>query len=34
MKLDAGTRVTLSPGFRANDGSKVQVYIEGCGGVR
>jgi hypothetical protein len=34
VKLDAGTRVTLSPGFRANDGSKVQVYIEGCGGVR
>jgi hypothetical protein len=34
VKLDAANKVTLSPGFRANDGSKVQVYIEGCGGVR
>ncbi len=34
MKLDAGTKITLSPGFRANNGSKLEAYIEGCGGVR
>jgi hypothetical protein len=34
VKLDAANKITLSPGFRANDGSKVQVYIEGCGGAR
>ncbi len=34
VKLDAANKITLSPGFRANNGSKVQVYIEGCGGAR
>lgn len=34
IKYDAGTKVTLSPGFKAFQGSKVNVYIEGCGGVR
>lgn len=31
-KYDAGTRVTLSPGFRAYQGSTFKAYIDGCGG--
>jgi hypothetical protein len=34
IKYDAGSRVTLSPGFKAAEGSKVKIYIEGCGGVQ
>lgn len=31
VKYDAGTRITLSPGFRAYQGTKFKAYIEGCG---
>ena len=34
IKYDAGSRVTLSPGFKATQGSKVKIYIEGCGGIQ
>lgn len=34
IKLDAGIKVTLQPGFKALSGSKVNVYIDGCGGIR
>jgi hypothetical protein len=30
---DAGSRVVLSPGFRALQGSKFHAYINGCGGA-
>jgi hypothetical protein len=32
--VDAGTKVTLLPGFRALSGSKVKIVIDGCGGIR
>ncbi len=32
IKLDGGSRVVLQPGFRANSGSKVRAFIEGCAG--
>ena len=32
IKYDAGTRISLLPGFRVLTGSKFQSYIEGCGG--
>lgn len=32
--FDAGTRITLSPGFRANNGAQLKVIINGCGGIR
>lgn len=32
--FDAGTRITLSPGFRANTGSRLKIIINGCGGIR
>lgn len=31
IKYDAGTKITLSSGFRANNGSTFRAYIEGCG---
>jgi hypothetical protein len=31
IKYDAGTKITLSPGFRASTGSKFRAYIDGCG---
>ncbi|HPH90181.1 MAG TPA: M12 family metallo-peptidase [Ferruginibacter sp.] len=34
LKLDAGSRVVLQPGFRVTEGNKVQVIIDGCGGIR
>lgn len=34
VKLDAGSRVVLSPGFKATTGSQVKVMIDGCGGIR
>lgn len=34
IRYDAGSRVTLSPGFKAAAGSNVKVFIDGCGGVR
>jgi hypothetical protein len=34
IKLDAGVQVKLQPGFKALNGSKVNVYIDGCGGIR
>jgi Metallo-peptidase family M12 len=34
VKLDAGNVVILQPGFRATVGSKVNVIIDGCGGIR
>lgn len=32
--LDAGVKVTLSPGFRANGGARLKIIIDGCGGIR
>ena len=32
LKLDAGNRIILSPGFKAKFGSSLKTYIEGCGG--
>jgi hypothetical protein len=32
--LDAGVRVTLSPGFRVNTGARLKVIINGCGGIQ
>ena len=32
--MDAGSKITLAPGFRANGGSRVKLFIEGCGGIR
>lgn len=32
--LDAGVKVTLSPGFRANAGARLKIIINGCGGIR
>jgi hypothetical protein len=32
IKYDGGNRVILQPGFRANQGSKVRVFNEGCAG--
>lgn len=34
LKLDAGNRIILSPGFRVTTGNKVHVIIDGCGGIR
>ena len=34
MKYDAGTRIRLSPGFRANNGARLKIYVDGCGGTR
>ncbi|MBC7937738.1 MAG: hypothetical protein H7Y86_20505 [Rhizobacter sp.] len=34
IKLDAGTKVILQNGFKVLQGSKVQVIIDGCGGIR
>lgn len=34
VSMDAGSRITLSPGFRANGGSRVRLFINGCGGIR
>jgi hypothetical protein len=34
IKYDAGTKITLSPGFRVSPGTKFKAYIEGCGGVK
>jgi hypothetical protein len=34
IKLDGGTRVLLTNGFKAPTGSKVQIYNDGCGGNR
>ncbi|MEO7445289.1 MAG: 3-coathanger stack domain-containing protein [Ferruginibacter sp.] len=34
IKYDAGTKITLSPGFKALLGNSFQAYIEGCGGIR
>lgn len=32
VDYDAGTRIILTSGFRANEGSHFRAYIEGCGG--
>ena len=32
VKIDAGNRVVLKPGFKSTFGSKVKVIIDGCGG--
>ncbi len=32
IKFDGGSRVILQPGFRANNGSKVRIFNEGCEG--
>lgn len=32
--LDAGIKVTLAPGFRANNGARLKVINDGCGGIK
>ncbi len=32
--LDAGVKVVLSPGFHAVNGSRMNIIINGCGGIR
>jgi hypothetical protein len=34
IKLDAGVRIVLQPGFKATNGSRVRTYLEGCGGAQ
>ncbi|MEP7106743.1 MAG: 3-coathanger stack domain-containing protein [Ferruginibacter sp.] len=34
IKYDAGTKIILSPGFKAARGVRFRAYIEGCGGTR
>lgn len=34
VKFDAGSKVVLSPGFKATNGSNVKIIIDGCGGIR
>jgi hypothetical protein len=34
VKIDAGAKVILAPGFKATEGAKVKVFIDGCGGIR
>jgi hypothetical protein len=34
IKLDAGVRIILQPGFKATNGSRVRTYLEGCGGAQ
>jgi Metallo-peptidase family M12 len=34
VKLDGGIRVRLLPGFKALQGGKVKIFIDGCGGIR
>ncbi|MCB0689578.1 MAG: hypothetical protein KDC53_23725 [Saprospiraceae bacterium] len=34
VTLDAGQKITLSPGFRANGGSRVRIFIDGCQSIR
>jgi hypothetical protein len=34
LKLDAGSKIILQPGFRVTAGNKVQAIIDGCGGIR
>ncbi len=33
IKFDAGTRIVLQNGFKAVAGSRVRMFIEGCGGI-
>jgi hypothetical protein len=32
--FDAGSKVTLSPGFRVNNGAILKIINNGCGGIR
>lgn len=34
IKYDVGGKITLSPGFRAAQGTTLKAYIDGCGGIR
>lgn len=34
VSLDAGQKIILSPGFRANGGSRVRIFIDGCGNIK
>lgn len=34
VEYDAGSRITLSPGFRANAGARFRAYIDGCNNFR
>ncbi len=34
IKLDAGARIVLQPGFKATNGSRLRTYLEGCGGAQ
>ncbi len=34
IKLDAGLKIVLVPGFKATNGSRVRTYLEGCGGAQ
>jgi hypothetical protein len=32
--MDAGNKITLSPGFKAIAGAHVHIFVDGCGGIR
>ena len=32
--FDAGSKITLSPGFRANLNARLKIIINGCGGIQ
>jgi len=34
VKIDAGLKIVLAPGFKATEGGKVKIFIDGCGGIR
>ncbi len=34
VKIDAGVKIILAPGFKATQGGKVKIFIDGCGGIR
>ena len=34
VKMDAGVKIRLVPGFKATKGGKVKIFIDGCGGIR
>jgi Metallo-peptidase family M12 len=34
VKIDAGNKIFLEPGFKAIQGGKVKIFIDGCGGIR
>lgn len=34
IKLNAGSKIILQPGFKALQGCRIRTYLEGCGGVQ